>query len=97
MDDDKIINFPITSAEQYKAYLKAEETTMMKIAGKLGYIYGTVYAFFDCIPIEARVSIRHFIKHQKRKNFHVLHEYYGGNASYSRHIMNLVKMNLAIC
>ena len=47
MDDDKIINFPITSAEQYKAYLKAEETTMMKIAGKLGCIYGTLYTFLN--------------------------------------------------
>jgi len=92
MDDDKIINFPITSAEQYKAYLKAEETTMMKIAGKMGYIYGTIYAFFGCLPIEAKVSIRHFIKHKKRKNFHVVDEYYGRNSSFARHVMNLVKI-----
>ncbi len=96
MDDDKIINFPITSAEQYKAYLKAEETTMMKIAGKMGYICGTIYAFFACLTIDVRVSIKHFIKnfikHKKRKNFHVVYEYYGGNPSYVRHVMNLVKI-----
>ncbi len=96
MDNDKIINFRITSANQYKAYLTAEETTMMKMAGELGRIYGTVYAFFGCLIIVVRVSIRHFIKyfikHKKRKNFHVVHKYYGGNPSYVRHVMNLVKM-----
>ena len=92
MDNNKIINFPITTVEQYKAYLKAEETTMMKIAGKLGRIYGTIYAFFDCLKIDSRVFIRHYIKHQKRKNFHVVYKYYGGNPSYVKHIMNLLKM-----
>ncbi len=92
MDDEKIINFPITSAEQYKAYRKAEETTMMKIAGKLGYICGTVYAFFNCLVIGVRVSVRHFIKHKKRKNFHVVDEYYGRDSSYVRHVLNLIKI-----
>jgi len=92
MDDDKIINFPITSAEQYKAYLKAEETPMMKIAGRLGRIHGTVYAFFDCLLIVTRVSIRHFIKHKKRKKFHVVDEYYGRKTSFAKHVMNLVKI-----
>ncbi len=92
MTENKIINFPITSAQQCKAYLKAEETTMMKIAGKMGRIYGTVYAFFGCLTIETLVSIRHFIKHKKRKNFHVVDEYYGRNSSYVRHVMNNVKI-----
>ena len=92
MTQDKIINFPITSPEQYKAYLKAEETKMMKIAGKLGYIYGTIYAFFDCLKIETSVSIRHFIKHKKRKNFHVVDDCYGRRTSFVRHLINLVKM-----
>ncbi len=92
MTEGKIINFPITSAEQYKAYLKAEETKMMKIAGKLGYICGTIYAFFDCLKIGAGVSIRHFIKHKKRKNFHVVDEYYGRDSSYARHIINRIRI-----
>ncbi len=92
MTEDKIINFPITTAEQCKAYLKAEETTMMKIAGKLGYICGTVYAFFDCLVIDVRISVRHFIKYKKRKNFHVVDEYYGRDFSYVRHVINIVKI-----
>ncbi len=90
MTEDKIINFPISTPEQYKAYLKAEETTMMKIAGKMGYVYGTIYAFFDCLKIESEVSKRHFIKHQKRKRFQVVDEYYGRNTSFARHILNQV-------
>ena len=92
MTEDKIINFPISTPEQYKAYLKAEETKMMKIAGKLGYICGTIYAFFECLMIETRVSIRHFIKHKKRKNFHVVDEYYGRDSSFARHIINRIRI-----
>jgi hypothetical protein len=92
MDDNKIIDFPITTPQQYKAYLKADETTMMKIAGKLGYISGTIYAFFDCLKIETKVSARHFIKHKKRKNFHVVDEYYGRNTSLIKHIINRVRI-----
>ena len=93
MNDEKIISFPITTPEQYKAYLKAEETTMMKIAGKLGYVYGTVYAFFDCLKIGAGVSFRHFLKHKKRKNFHVVDEYYGRDSSFARHIINRILLS----
>ena len=92
MDNDKIINFPITSAEQYKAYLKAEETTMMKVAGKLGYICGTIFAFISVILLNVRLFIKHFVKHKKRKNFHVVHKYYGGNPSFSRHLINRVRI-----
>ncbi len=92
MTEDKIINFPITTPEQYKAYLKAEETTMMKIAGKMGYIYGTLYAFFDCLKIESGVSKRHFIRHKKRKNFHVVDEYYGRDSSFAKHILNRIRI-----
>lgn len=88
MTEDKIISFPITTPEQYKAYLKAEETTMMKIAGKIGYVCGTVYAFFDCLKIETRVSKKHFLKHKKRKNFHVVDEFYGRDSSFARHVLN---------
>ena len=90
MTEDKIINFPITSPEQYKAYLKAEETKMMKIAGKLGYIYGTIYAFFDFLKVDALISTRQLLRHQRRKRFQVVDEYYGRNTSFARHIINQV-------
>lgn len=92
MTEDKIISFPITTPEQYKAYLKAEETTMMKIAGKMGYIYGTIVAFFDCLKIESGVSKKHFIKHQKRKKFRVVDEYYGRSSSFAKHILNRIRI-----
>ena len=93
MTQDKIINFPISTPEQYKAYLKAEETTMMKIAGKLGYVYGTIYAFFDCLKICTRVSIRHHIKAKRRKNFKIVDEYYGRKTSFARHILNQMMLS----
>lgn len=101
MDDNKIISFPITTPEQYKAYLKAEETTMMKVAGKMGYICGTVYGFGSGVLLDTRYFIKHFFKHQKRKhffkhqkrkNFQVVDEYYGRNTSFARHVLNRVKM-----
>lgn len=93
MDDNKIISFPITTPEQYKAYLKAEETTMMKVAGKMGYICGTVYGFGSGVLLDTRYFIKHFFKHQKRKNFQVVDEYYGRNTSFARHVFNRVKMH----
>ena len=93
MTEDKIINFPITTPEQYKAYLKAEETTMMKVAGKLGYIYGTIYAFGSVILLDVRLFIKHFLKHKKRKNFHVVHEYYGMRTSFAKHIINQILLS----
>jgi hypothetical protein len=42
--------------------------------------------------IDVQVFIRYFIRHKKRKIFHVVYEYYGGDASYGKHVMNHVKM-----
>ena len=92
MNDNKIISFPITTPEQYKAYLKAEETTMMKVAGKMGYVCGTVYGFGSGVLLDGRYFIKHFFKHQKHKNFQVVDEYYGRNTSFAKHVLNLVKM-----